>query len=290
MKGSFGGTPADRVSLTKKDAPQEGGVSPNSNNELERLNDTPGNTSKAVQKKVTGHQLSQMFSKEFRDLIQKAKDAEKDLHDTKLKILNNRAKYCNNIFYVTFRTKRIHEEVLNHFGSSENYCSRLHRVVNRKSFQSSNNKKVTFRMKAAPEPADIIWSNLSATNCQKICYRILTFFITAILVGIGFGIVLGLKYEQYELSKNVETNASLLSSSALKFRGISVAISMVIVFINTLLPMIMRSLTNLEKQTSTTDYFESLTIKIAMVTSTNEGPVHQYQPGHCHHPRHHHVS
>lgn len=230
---------------------------------------------------------AEMFSKEFQDLAHELKQATAEYVQVKKKIVSDQANYFNNIYYLTFKTKEIHDEVLKRYGSNDNWWSNLFSAVNKSHIQGID-RPIQFRMKQAPEPADILWHNLSATKCQKFCARIVTFFLTGVLIALGFGVVLGLKILQRSIGKNL-TATSSLDRSVIQFRALSVAISFVVTFINTLLPMLMRRLTQYEKQTTNTDFFKSLTFKIAIVTSTNKGPIHQHEPCNRHHPRYHHV-
>lgn len=187
-----------------------------------------------------------------------------ELNELNKNIEINRHYFFNNIFFVTFQTKRIHDALLNEMSSSDTYISRLLYAVKKNTMTFDDGRVVTFRMKEAPEPSDINWHNLSATMLQKIGSRTWTFLVTILLIGIGFGIVLGLKVLQRDLGKRLLTGNSF-GINALSFRAISVLISFVILMVNSILPMAMRKLTLLEKQTSNTDFFKSLTFKIALV-------------------------
>ena len=251
---------------------------------------TPNSTKHdAPHKQTTKEAINDVFSKEFTDLAAKTKIANDDFNATRRKMINNRDAYFNNIFFLTFTTKKTHDQVLEKYGLTQSFWKKLCSSTHKSQVKEGNNKYISFRAKEAPEPADILWHNLSATACQKIGSRFLTFFMTFILIGIGFGIVLGLKVLQRNIGRNL-TSSSQFSSAVIAFRGLSIVISFVVFCINTILPMLMRRLTQYERQTSNTDFFKSLTIKIALVKLYKEGSIYQHKSGHCYHPCYYHVS
>lgn len=48
----------------------------------------------------------------------------------------------------------------------------------------------------APEPEDIIWENIGHKDCAIYCRKLLTYTVTALLLGASFGIVFGLSKAQ----------------------------------------------------------------------------------------------
>ena len=72
-------------------------------------------------------------------------------------------------------------------------------------------------MARAPEPEDILWTNIGQKNCTNYMKKFFTFTITAILLGISFAIVFGLT--KLQQSKNDD-------------RMISIAISLTISIVN----------------------------------------------------------
>ncbi|MEG7736008.1 hypothetical protein U2446_15230, partial [Listeria monocytogenes] len=75
-----------------------------------------------------------------------------------------------------------------------------------------------------------------------------------------------LKVLQYNMNRN-QTSNSTLSVSSLRFRIVSVVITLIIMIINRALSMGIRTLTLTEKQATKTDFFQSLTIKVVIVDS-----------------------
>ncbi len=47
-------------------------------------------------------------------------------------------------------------------------------------------------MARAPEPEDVIWTNIGQRNCVTYTKKLFTFTVTLILLGISFAIVYGL--------------------------------------------------------------------------------------------------
>lgn len=48
------------------------------------------------------------------------------------------------------------------------------------------------RLLRAPEPEDVIWTNIGQRNCVTYTKKLFTFTITLILLGVSFAIVYGL--------------------------------------------------------------------------------------------------
>jgi hypothetical protein len=167
---------------------------------------------------------------------------------------------------VTFKTKKIRDAILSEMSSSDTYISRLLFAVSKQSITLEDGREITFRMKEAQEPSDINWHNLSISMAKKMKSRAMTYLTSLLLIGVGFGIVLGLKVWQRYLGTQLSAG-NALNASSLRFRAVSILTSFVILVVNSILPMAMRKLTLLEKHTSNTDFFKSLTFKIALVIS-----------------------
>jgi ABC-type lipoprotein release transport system permease subunit len=50
----------------------------------------------------------------------------------------------------------------------------------------------------APDPEDVVWSNIGVTTCEKITRKFLTFTITLVILVISFVIVYSLSSTQAE--------------------------------------------------------------------------------------------
>lgn len=224
---------------------------------------------------------------ELKLLIERAKT---DLEDYRIHVFNNPELFSNNLYFLTFYTKETRDVMLEKYALPDTLWNRMISFGRKRHIPNGPNDKISFSMKEAPEPTDILWKNLSATKCEKYTTRLMTFFLTFVLIGIGFGIVLGLKILQRNMSKNLKSTDSTFDRSTIQFRALSVGITFVIFCVNTILPMLMRRLTQYEKQVSNTDFYKSLTFKIAFVKPINPGSVHQHQYRGSHHPRHRHVS
>ena len=48
----------------------------------------------------------------------------------------------------------------------------------------------------APDPEDVIWSNIGVTTCEKITRKVLTYTITLVILAISFVIVYSLSSTQ----------------------------------------------------------------------------------------------
>ena len=123
--------------------------------------------------------------------------------------------------------------------------------------------KVAIRVDRAPNPNDLDWKDLGVTNTTAIQRRVITFFCTILLLGCSFGAMIGLKVAQFKL--NLQSSGQGLSVDSLKFRILSIVITLVIMMINFALSKSVRYLTFAEKHWTETAFFQSLTIKIVVV-------------------------
>ncbi len=121
----------------------------------------------------------------------------------------------------------------------------------------------------APNPNDLIWGNFGVTLSNALFRRALTAIATLLLLGASFGAMLGLKVLQYNMNKDSPKGLDF-SISSLKFRIISVCITLVIMIINQLLSRLIRVLTFVERHWTKTLYYQSLTIKIVVVRFCKE--------------------
>ena len=101
------------------------------------------------------------------------------------------------------------------------------------------------------EPDEILWENLGTPMSTKIQLRILNSFLTLLMLGASFGIILLLKYAQVVyFSNRPGQDANNDFSKTL----LSLAITASISFINTLLVPLIRAVTLKEKYSTLTNY------------------------------------
>ena len=125
--------------------------------------------------------------------------------------------------------------------------------------------KVPIKVDRAPDPNDIKWADLGVSMSVALQRRVITFFITLLLLGCSFGAILGLKVGQYRMNK--DSNSSDLSLSSVRFRVLSACITIVFMAINFALGKVIRYLTFLERHWTETAFFQSLVVKIVVVSS-----------------------
>lgn len=183
-------------------------------------------------------------------------------------MINEPNKYAWGIAFVTFQTKKIADLVETKWGYSMSFS--LSNIT--KLFQS--NKKYIYhrngsshstdiKVLRAPNPNDIIWPNLGMSWSSLITRTLTTYFVTAILLGLSFGALVGLKVLQFGMTQNTDNS----SSGTFKFRAVSVCISLVITIINQVLGRSIKALTHTERHSTLTAYFQSLVIKVVAVRS-----------------------
>jgi hypothetical protein len=75
-------------------------------------------------------------------------------------------------------------------------------------YYQGDTKIVTCR---APEPEDIIWENIGIPDCSVILRKMVTYFVTILLLGISFGVAYGFTMLQMTYSSMVITFGISLS-------------------------------------------------------------------------------
>jgi hypothetical protein len=147
----------------------------------------------------------------------------------------------NGVLFATFNTNKEYNNYLDQFPSSFfskiyyniYYLFAVYFLCCAFSQKSRDNlrKKVKLTVERAPEPQDIIWENLQYSGFQRIKRTCFVYFITFILIGVSFGIVLGLNYVQSNTNKE-------LDDVYLRY-GLSIVISVIISVINFLISYIL---------------------------------------------------
>jgi hypothetical protein len=181
--------------------------------------------------------------------------------------------------FITFKTKQIADIVEANWTTAFDYSLKnISKLFSSSKFytsmRSTGEMRVPIKVDRAPNPNDIKWNDLGVSMKTAITRRMITFFITIILLGASFGGILGLKVAQYKMSQDSNTNDLNLSST--KFRVISAVITVVIMVINFYLGKVIRLLTFLERHWTQTAFFQSLTIKIVVVIVRSLVSIHQH--------------
>ena len=120
------------------------------------------------------------------------------MNECKQKIKENQAKYGLGIALITFATKQQADTVEKYWGFDFNFSlTKILELFKSNKYYTSTRGEMKsqhqIRVSRAAMPDDIIWSNLSVGNVNAFTRRGLTFFCTAILLGISFGAQVGLK-------------------------------------------------------------------------------------------------
>lgn len=165
---------------------------------------------------------------------------------------------------MTFRTKEQKDLVQEQLGLEAGFIRGM--CFNTSNQTMSINKKSShFSLKEAPNPSDIKWENQGVRKRQIFAARLITFFLSFLLLGVSFGIILGLKVAQKKITDEALKSNSSSSFSSLSFRLLSVAIGFVVTVINGILSMVMRLLTEYERPPTQTSFMGSLSLKIMFV-------------------------
>ena len=134
----------------------------------------------------------------------------------------------------------------------------------------SKNKRDLFflkrnvKIKVAPEPEDVIFENLQYSAFGRFLRTLLVYFLSLIIIFVCFIIILYLNDVQIDKMKKNSNNF------VMKY-GISISITLIISFLNTIFQLILLSLTKKEKQISNTDYYLSFSIKLTIFTFLTSG-------------------
>lgn len=116
-----------------------------------------------------------------------------------------------------------------------------------------NDHNYNVKVERAPEPEDIIWTNLAVPLEEKVKKKLATFSVTFVTLGISFAIVYGLSQAQKSYKEN----------NALSF-VISIMISLISKILDSILLsnlVIIKKLSILERDFTVTKYQTSLAVK-----------------------------
>jgi hypothetical protein len=180
---------------------------------------------------------------------------------------------------VTFQTKEMADSVVVEFKSKTGCCGKYFCGKKGKPFEvreaNQQPKTMHYFLREAPNPSDILWTNLEATTSEKFWARLGSNLLTLLLVTISFFCILGLKVLQKNLSQQLEKNKSTVSTLGL--RAISIGVAFVILVINTAISMAIKKLTDMERFSTSTNFFKSMTYKIVFVIRHSPGAIHQHK-------------
>lgn len=188
--------------------------------------------------------------------------AEQNLLVVKNKFRMNPGQMFTGICFLTFKTQKDCEMILDHWEiSSFGKVSLKYLKCLKKCYKGEAEKiwgKVVI-VDEPPEPKDILWENLGTKRKEIILSRILTAFLSFVILGVSFGAILGLKLIKITYLKDRKDTGGFVST--LLNLGITISISV----INALLGYAIRSLSLAEKYQTVTAYNLSVARKIATV-------------------------
>lgn len=139
------------------------------------------------------------------------------------------------------------------------FLTRTSKDFSKRSYQENLNLDV-FDVHRAPEPSDIIWENLEFSSFQRIMRKLFVYFISIIMVGASFIIILFLN--------SIQNDSKNLSNQKLNY-VISTVISISITIVNFIFNRVLLVLTNFEKNISLTDFHLNYSVKLTFITFLN---------------------
>ena len=207
------------------------------------------------------------------DRIKKEKDfIEKKINEITEDAKKNTSNYFGGAAFITFETikeqelylKNLPNNAIDYFinflrNMSYIFCSCC---VN-KSSENFYYLRRNIKFEAAPEPEDIIFENLETKPFAKIMRTVLVYIISIIICGVSFAIIVALN----ELQVYVDSRDS--SSHVILLYIISLAITGVTSGIDVFLEIVLKSLTEIEKQSTKTHFSLSYSIKLTLFTFLN---------------------
>lgn len=176
------------------------------------------------------------------------------------KTANDSSELFTGICFLTFKTQRECSLILDNWGVGF-LTLQIYKYIKctRKCIKGQKERikgKVVY-VSEPPEPLDILWENLGTPVGTLIKTRLATTFLSIILLGLGFGAILLMKYWQVSYLKENDNNWMKTYLSL----GITFCIS----FVNACLGFTLRKITAKEKFQTMTAYNIGVTKRIAVV-------------------------
>ncbi|CAI2378726.1 unnamed protein product [Moneuplotes crassus] len=128
-----------------------------------------------------------------------------------------------------------------------------------------NNKRII--VEQAADPVDVYWENLSIKDYQRFIKSLITYSITAILLGLVFCLYFGLNIWKQDLEDNAKNSNN--SKEIWIVRGVSFLTSIITIFVNSILKFVIRMLSSHEKHMTYTRYHLSVALKLTIATFVN---------------------
>ena len=119
-------------------------------------------------------------------------------------------------------------------------------------------------------PGDVYWENLSVSTTDRVKKSLVTNGIALLLLGVAFGVNLGLSFAKDALDDSDNGQSSSVSTL---IRIISILTSFFVVFINFVLGRIIRILSAYEQHETYSKYHVSVAVKLTIATFINTGIV-----------------
>ena len=128
-------------------------------------------------------------------------------------------------------------------------------------------KKKGMNIEDPPEPEDLYFENFKYSGRQRFFKIALFFFVCILIIAVSFSIVLGLTYWQNKVTLN-EKKINLFVKYLF-----SLFITIITSILNAVLEYLLEKFTFLERHLSRTNYYLSLSVKIAIFTFLNSAIV-----------------
>jgi hypothetical protein len=184
-------------------------------------------------------------------------------------VVHKRPNTSKGVAFVTFDNKNMYERVLSFYGADESgFWSKLCGSKKGTPYTTHlNGNAVTTNIQVitAPAPTDIMWDNIGLSTIEIAKRRLITIFLSLLLLGVCFAIMLGLKVAQDKAAKSQAASAAAGQvTSSVGVRLLSIVISLLILIINNVLAIVLQKLTIYERHSDHTDKNRSMILKICV--------------------------
>jgi len=201
-----------------------------------------------------------LLNKKARGTISPEQELELDQIEGKIssfegELANNASQKFTGIAFVIFDTEEETNEVISKF-EWKFFYSTAKFLGWTSLFKEKTLNGVFIELKRAPEPFDVIWENLGYGWWEVAKKRLLTNLASLFIIVCSFGAILGINYVQSHFKDQLSSNRYIITL-------LSLAVSIVVNIINSILEVFIRMMSKYEKHRTFTSYFISVAKKLS---------------------------
>jgi hypothetical protein len=206
--------------------------------------------------------------KTIEDLKEELKEIESKIDSFKREMASSEisSKFCHKafvIFSARIDVKRILEKSKIPYLKKKYYAWRGTDIRNR-GYRLLKYNRTEVKFQHSPAPTDIFWENLATPRWEKLVWLLISFILSVIILGIGFGLLFPLE----NLKKDLGNSDKKEKRDFLR-RFIFIWTSLIVIGINFLLSFMLRWLSKYEKHQSVAQLNVSITVKLSIFSFLN---------------------